>query len=654
MADMADSFDWVDIDFLKRIDEEVEGHASFAKYMSNVLRGIRYYSSSSEWWVPINDHEDMNISEKVPTARENIIHSTVNEMVSILLKNDPVVRTHPFHPEDSPFSDDFDSVLLAAWRNAKTRDNLHSMLKMAAIAGLGICKTGWNNANKAISNGEVGIKFIAPTDIYLDPYATNSNRGLDCRYIRHTSWQTPEAIIYRYGNEGAQALGVESETGRPKKWKKNLRAIGKKIVDTVTGGEEEGHKVDRRFPVYEYWIFPVSGRESELATGSAVDEKTYPYGLVVTRVRDKIVRTMANPYFSKKTIAVGEGLDTESQTIEQGHKMHPFVLCYWNREMDASGYNGIYDCTGMVQEQIPLQHSLDSVNRDLEQHIRTTAWPGVITVEDAFDTPMDKWEGRPGQILEINAKYLGANRRIGDVIQQFSGRNMASEAWLYRNDKRQQISQITGLKPQMVGLSPQGSSHTPAATIGTIQEASYSSIWPLDREIINACWDIAYRFMGLIQQNYKQGRLVEISEEGGTTAFIEIQQRHLAGMFKLEVVSGTTTPMYDMDKETKLMAIKQQVDTAIVSQSIPILKSTLIFLDNLNIPYSYQWIQLLKQTIQEIELAQQTLQGIGGMALMEQAGQQALPAQGGGEPGMEALAAQLGVSPDEIERAFLE
>lgn len=65
---MADSFDWVDIDFLERIDEEVEGHASFAKYMSNVLRGIRYYSSSSEWWVPISDHEDMNISEKVPTA----------------------------------------------------------------------------------------------------------------------------------------------------------------------------------------------------------------------------------------------------------------------------------------------------------------------------------------------------------------------------------------------------------------------------------------------------------------------------------------------------------------------------------------------------------------------------------------------------------
>ena len=125
----------------------------------------------------------------------------------------------------------------------------------------------------------------------------------------------------------------------------------------------------------------------------------------------------------------------------------------------------------------------------------------------------------------------------------------------------------------------------------------------------------------------------------------------LSSIFRLEVVSGTTTPLYDMDKETKLMAIKQHVDAALASQSIQVMKSCLIFLDNLNNPYTYQWVQLLKQTIQEMELSQQTLAGMGGMALMNQQGQQSSP-PAGAEPGLEDLAARLGTSPEELARVL--
>jgi hypothetical protein len=228
---------------------------------------------------------------------------------------------------------------------------------------------------------------------------------------------------------------------------------------------------------------------------------------------------------------------------------------------------------------------------------------------------------------------------------------MASEAWLYRNDKREQIANAAGLKPHMIGLAPQGTSHTPAATVGTLQEASFSAMWSKNDEITAACTDIGYRYLGLIQQYYEAGRVVQISEEGGISTYIQIQTNHLAAIFRLEVVSGTTTPLYDMDKEVKLMGIKQQVDTALASQSIEIMKSALIYLDNLNSPYTYQWVQLLRQTIQQLEVAQQTLQGMGGMALMEQQAQPALPpAQA--EPGMEALAEMLGTSPEELDRVL--
>jgi len=645
------NIDWLDIDFLRSIDQEAESHTSYIHYMSNVHRGIRHYKSTSEWWVPTDEFDDMDISESQPTARENLIKSTVDELNSLLLKNDPVVRTHPYQPQDATFSDDMDSILLAAWRNAKTRHHFRSMQKMSAIAGLGVCKTGWNTANKNIHpKGEVGIQFISPTDILLDPYASNAHRGLDVRYIRHTSWQTPEAIIYRYGHEGAVALNLEPEKGRPRQWGQSIQKIRKKLIDTITGETSEGDRVDRRIPVYEYWVFPVHGRESELVTGQMVDEKEYPYGIVTTRVNDKIVRQIPNPYYQKKRMKMGEGLDTKSPTIEVGHRMHPYVLLWWNREMDENGYNGIYDCTGMVQAQIPIQHSLNSVNRNIEQHVRTTANPGMYYFEDALDIPADRIERRPGEMVPINSKFAG-NRGIGDLVKDFSGQQMSPEVFAYAAEKKQMIGQIIGLKPHMVGLAPQGTSHTPAATVGTLQEASFSAMWSPNDEITAACADIAYRYLGLIQQYYAPGRIVQISEEGGTASYVEIQTNHLAAMFRLEVVSGTTTPLYDMDKDVKLAGIKQHVDAALASQSPTIMKSCLIYLDNLNSPHTYQWVQLLKQTIQEMELSQQTLAGMGGMALMGQQAQQSLPpAQG--EPGLEDLAAALGTSPEELERAL--
>ena len=639
--------DFITLEFLKSIDQEVEDHQSYVRYMSNVARGIRYYRATQEWWIPSSDFEDEDVADSAPTARENVIRTTVDELNSLLLKNDPIVRTHPFHPEDAMLSDDMDSILLAAWRNAKTRHHFRTMQKMSAICGLGVCKTGWNVANKNIHpKGEVGIQFISPTDIYLDPYASNAHRGLDCRYIRHTSWQTPEAIIYRYGNEGAKALNIASETGRPGKWEKSLGWIRQKIINTVTGETKGNDRVDRRFPVYEYWIFPVHGRESELVTGEMVDEKSYPYGIVVTLVNDTIIRTIPNPYYRKKRVKMGEGLNARSRTVEVGHRMHPFCLLYWNREMDSEGYNGLYDCVGMVQEQIPYQQSLNAVNRDLEHHIRTTAWPGMFAYEDAFDTPLDRIEGRPGEVIEMNSKY--GSRNIGEVVQQFQGRTMSSEAWNYRNDKREKIGLVAGMKPHMIGLAPQGTSHTPAATVGTLQEASFSAMWSPNDEITAACEDIAYRYLGLIQQYYDSGRVVQISEEGGIATYIEIESNHLAARFRLEVVSGTTTPLYDMDKETKLMGISQKVDAALMTQNVQLMKSCLIYLDNLNNPYTYQWVQLLKQSIADVELSQQTLAGMGGLALQEQQGaQQSLPPAG--EPGLEDLAAALGTSPEELE-----
>ena len=61
-------------------------------------------------------------------------------------------------------------------------------------------------------DGDIVAKKIPPPDVFFDPYASNDHRGRDCRYIIHRMWQTPEAIIGKYGEKGKIALNIERTT----------------------------------------------------------------------------------------------------------------------------------------------------------------------------------------------------------------------------------------------------------------------------------------------------------------------------------------------------------------------------------------------------------------------------------------------------------
>ena len=120
------SDDWITVDILNAMLHEVDEHPSRVRYIDNVRRGILHYSATYEWYVPNSEFEDVNISDDNPTCRENHIRKTVDEVGSVLLKNDPVVRTHPHRAENAALSNDMDEILLAAWRAARTQTTLRT------------------------------------------------------------------------------------------------------------------------------------------------------------------------------------------------------------------------------------------------------------------------------------------------------------------------------------------------------------------------------------------------------------------------------------------------------------------------------------------------------------------------------------------------
>jgi hypothetical protein len=235
-------------------------------------------------------------------------------------------------------------------------------------------------------------------------------------------------------------------------------------------------------------------------------------------------------------------------------------------------------------------------------------------------------------------------------------------------DKKDAIKDAVGLKPGMVGLQPQGTSHTETEAVTTLQEASFSKMWTPTDELVACIGEVATRYLGVMQLHYKIGRYVDVSVDGATQ-FAQVQERHIASQFSVEVISGTTTPMFDMERTVRQAEIKVQVDQAIASGSTDLMMSTVVYLRNIRYPYVHNWIQLLLRKIEEIQQVQQRLQQLGavgiagrlqgGLGQGEQTagGPLALPEAGspaGVGSDLDGLAAELGVSAEDLMAAFQE
>jgi len=221
----------------------------------------------------------------------------------------------------------------------------------------------------------------------------------------------------------------------------------------------------------------------------------------------------------------------------------------------------------------------------------------------------------------------------------------------------------------MVGLQPMGTSHTSGDAIGMMQEGSYSSMWAPTDELNETLYEIAYRYLGLIQQFYKEGRFIDVSDPVmGQERFVEFNNRLIAAGFNLQVVSGTTTPMYDVGRVQWQKEIKLEVDNALASQNADMMKSCIVYLANLRLPYVANWIQLLKMKIMELMQMQEQLQQLGQMGLQSGAFQMgsAPPAGQPGEAGnaqgigegeganadLEGYAQEMGLTSQQLEEAL--
>lgn len=665
---------WLTVEHLLDLKKTSEDHPDRILYVNNAARFWRHFRSSNEWWVPMDEVDDMNLNERGALSRNNIINRSAKELNSLILKNDPVVILHPRNPSDSDLSDTMDDILMAAWRNSGAKKVLRSTELEAQVTGMGVMKIGWNPGNlKLGAEGDVILTKREYGNIWFDPFATNEKNGDDCAFIIDRTYQTPEAILAMYGEKGAKALGVKLTTvGRPRKTLLGyLETFKEKFTNAIRGYDNDQNAVDRRIPVYEFWLF-TADIMYQLSTGlSEKKEKLYPYGVVATLIDDEIVRTIENPFAGKRRVKFTQEYGEEtSNSVDVGHRKHPFVIDYWWRTANAEGRNGIYCCEGSVVQQVPLQYAYNKLRRNTEINAETIANPNFFYLADAIEMEETNITLGPAEGIPINPKYAGGG--INNAIQFNNGKEIPMGVFNMLIDTKNDIEAAAGLKPGMVGNQPLGTSHTSGDAIGMMQESAYSSMWAPTDELNECLYELAFRYLGLIQQFYRQGRFIDVSDPVvGQERFVEFNQRLIAAAFSLQVVSGTTTPMYDVGRVQWQKEIKAEVDMALDTGSIDRMKSCLVYLANLRLPYVANWMQLLKQKIEEQTAIQEQMQMLGAAGLQSGAFQMgsappAGTANASGQPGeapafsegegenagIEEYASELGLTREQLEQAL--
>ncbi len=323
---------WITPEYLGTLKQESESHFTRNDYLARAVTGWKWYKKRAGI-IPIDDFDDEEVDERHATSRDNIIKETVDEGVSIFLKNDPVVRLYPHFPEDADLVNDMDRASLSAWRNEGARSVVSSSLKESFIAGLSVMKVYWDVNKKAIA-----FFKPAPGDILIDPFSSSDKRLADCRYIIHKTRQRIDVVLQRYGTEAEIALGLRSPKGR--KGKKatfpqllsRFASMSKEILNRQIPAGSGGNSdeiADPFIDVYEYWIFPVVPNDVGLVSGDGnLDDAGYPYGVVATMIEDRIVKIKKNPFAGKANrLVVSDAGIAESKSVDIGSLRHPFI-CY--------------------------------------------------------------------------------------------------------------------------------------------------------------------------------------------------------------------------------------------------------------------------------------------------------------------------------------
>lgn len=544
-------------------------------FIRNMEHAHYLYNNDLERWIP-GTEDPIEVNDGHPPSTENMIQSMLLDAVSLLLKNYPMFRVKPFKPSDFDLSDEMNKHVLSAWEQADTQRLLQLSQLNALIAGLSVLEI---RPEKDVTGAvKFIIELVPHEDIWFNPKEIVYDK---CWVVRRT-WHTRRDLELNWGEEEVEdALGYAPSM----QWQ-----IDESEEHVPTWWDE----VDELYPLYSIWVTPNEYdpdiQEEEEILGA-------PYGRKYEILNRKVLRDVANPY------AMPFMSETTEQELWIGHKTHPFIVHECNRNIDSSGYCGFYDVSGIVNAMESSQWELNELTRILMQLGRRVAQPPIVAPEGSLTEPTSNITYTAGKVIQYDPQVSPQPPTPVPMPAD------ASFIQYLHGQRKGALREISGIRDFMTGGGQQpGTSHTPTGTIASVQEASFTRMWTIVSALDRAIQQIGYRMLGIMQQFYELGTYNSVSVNGDQW-YGEWQSKHIENEFKVEVVSGMSTPLRDMDRVQTATQIFQAVSPIIqmgpVPQNVPMLRLIKAYLNTINEPAAWEYLNLVNTMLEQAEQAEQ-------------------------------------------------
>jgi len=312
-------------------------------------------------------------------------------------------------------------------------------------------------------------------------------------------------------------------------------------------------------------------------------------------LNNKIIDERENPFVVKQNVMNEDGSVSERRI---GHGQPPFVVqrCYHKRNQD--GYLGFYDVEGIAEHLEGIQWNLNEASRALMILTRRAAMPPYFEEENSLADPGIQVEYKPGESIVYKS---------GKNPPQPLAQGLESAQPQYLHDKMEDLlSEMSGVRKFMTGEMPQGTSHTPQGTVMFSQEASFIRMPDIVRELDKTILSMGKLILGNLQQFEQPGTWRNIAI-AGEQAWAEWTEKHIQTEFNLEVVSGMTTILRDIDRQQNATNIYQAVLGVLANPTPPLLRATKQWLLMLDEPSGYGYMALIDEEIQKQEQMQQLM-----------------------------------------------
>ena len=524
------------------------------------------FSNLLERWVP--GTEESLDTDGHPASVENMIQSLLLDAVSLLLKNYPMFRVKPVKASDFDLIDEINKHVLSIWKDSQAQRHLQLSQLGALISGMSILEIypEWN----AFDEMDIKINLVPQTDIWFNPKEVDVDK---CWVIRRT-WHTMAELERSWG---ASAI--------------NTALSGETMMVDRALFPEWWSAQDNLYPLYTIWV-PPQEYHSGILGKSARDEA--PFGRKIELLGRHELRDVPNPY----------AMINQDKFI--GHRTHPYVIHECNRVVDEYGYSGFYDVQGLVNSLESTQWELNELSRILMQMSRRVASPPMIVAEGSLIDPTAQISYTAGKGIQFDPNV---SPQPPTAVPLPVDTQMATYLHGFRT---QMMREQSGIREMMTGAGGgMGTSHTPVGTITTAQEASFTRMWTVVSALDRTIEAIGKRFLGLMQEFIPPGRFNYLSDSGDQWHG-EWQESHIGMEFRLEVVSGMSTPLRDMDRVQTASQLYQSIAPVIqlgaLPQNIPSLQLAKAFLMTINEPAAFEFLNLVNTLLEQAQAGAQQQQ----------------------------------------------